>query len=72
MAASSATQTPKPEQFDLTVDDGMHDAHDGTAKVLADQEQAVLERKLAIADQIANNLGPHSSTADQSYVARLT
>ena len=72
MAASSATQTPKPEHFDLTIDDDMQDAQDGTRKVLAEQEQATLERKIAIAQQIANHLGPQSSTADQSYVARLT
>ena len=71
MAASPSTQTPKAEQFDLTLNDDMNDAQDGLRKVLAEQEQANLERKIAIAQQITNHLGPHSSTADQSYVARL-
>ena len=72
MAASAATQTPKPEQFDLTIDDDMHVAHDGTSKVLAEQEQAVLERKIAVAEIVAHHLGPSSTTADQACVARLT
>ena len=72
MAASSATQKPKPEQFDLTIDDDRHDAHDGTSKVLAEQEQAVLERKIAVAEIVAHHLGPSSTTADQACMARLT
>ncbi len=71
-AASSARQTPIPYNIDLTVDDDMTDARDGTAKVLSDQERAALERQITISRQILNHLGPHSSTADQSYVARLT
>ena len=72
MAASASTQTPKPQQFDMTINDDMQDAQDGTAKVLAEREQTILERRIAIAEQIANHLGPQYSTTDQSYVARLT
>ncbi len=73
MAGRATSKTPVAlEQFDLTLDDDMDDAGDATAKVLADQEQANLEGKITIAQQIANNLGPHFLTADQSYVARLT
>ena len=57
--------------FDLTLDDDMGDAADETGKALAEHEQKVLEKKLDIARQIAANLGPHASTADQSYVSRL-
>ena len=72
MAASAATQTSKPEQVDLTKKDDMHDAHDGTSKVLAEQERAVLERKREVAEVVAQHLGPQASTADQTYVACLT
>ena len=72
MAAAAAAPASKPEQFDLTISDDMHDAHDGTQKILAEHGQAKLEKKIAIAEQIANHLGPHSATADQSYVSRLT
>ncbi len=41
----SASKVPIPEQFDLTVDDTMDDAHDGAAKALAEREQAILEKK---------------------------
>ena len=44
---------------------------DETGKVLAEHEQAKLDNKFQIAQQIANHLGPHASTADQSYVSRL-
>ena len=50
----------------------MDDAHDDTSRLLAEHERKVLENKISIAEQVANNLGPHSSTADQSYVARFT
>jgi hypothetical protein len=65
MAASAATQTPKPEQFDFTNDDDMHDAHDGTSKILAEQEQAVLQRNREVAKVVAKHLGPQASTAPQ-------
>jgi hypothetical protein len=66
---ASTTQTVQPEQFDMTIDDDMNDAFDGTAKVLAEQKRVTLEKKAAIAQQIANNLGPHSDTANKEYVA---
>ncbi len=49
----------------------MHDAHDGTSKVFAEQERAVLERKREVAEVVAQHLGPQASAADQSYVARF-
>ena len=49
----------------------MDDAGDETGKVLAERQRKVLEKKLEIARQIAAHLGPHASTADQSYVSRL-
>ena len=69
--ATSTTQTAQPQQFDTIIDDDTHDAHDGTSKVLAEQRHATLEKNVAIAQQIANNLGPHSETANEEYVAQL-
>ena len=57
--------------FDLAVDDDVGDAADETAKVLAEHERKTQEKKERIARQIAAHLGPHASTADQSYVSRL-
>ncbi len=72
MATSMATQTSKPEQFDMTIDDDVLEAHDGTSKVFAEQERAVLERKREVTELLAQHLGQQASTADQSYVPRLT
>ena len=57
--------------FYLTINDDMGDAADETGKVLAEHERAKREKQEEIARQIAAHLGPHASTADQSYVARL-
>ena len=57
--------------FDMTINDDMDDAGDDTAKVLAENERAAADKKVAIAQQIANNLG-HQSDANPSFVAELT
>ncbi len=72
MAACAATQTSKPEQSDLTVDDDMHNAHDGTYEVLVEQERTVVERKREVSEVVTQHLGPQASRAEQPYVARLT
>lgn len=71
-AASSSTQTPNRQMFDMTVDDDMRDTKEELSKVLAENAQHKLDKNISIANQIAQNLGPHSATADQSYVSRLT
>ena len=70
--ATASTQADAPQQFDLTIDEDMNDAYEETKKVMEEKEQSDLEKKLEVARQIAQHLGPHASTADQSYVCRLT
>ena len=71
-AGRSASQVPVPKQFDMGINDGMNEAQAETERVFEQMSRDVLERKKSIGEQIAQNLGPHSATADQSYVARLT
>ena len=61
----------RPELFDLTINDDMGDAGDDTAKVLAENERAKADKRVAIAQQIANHLGPQAEP-NKSYVASLT
>jgi len=67
--ASSSTQTA--DQFDMTIDDDMDDRYDDMQRILAAHEEFKRQHRMSIAQQIANHLGPHSSTADQSFVSRL-
>ncbi len=50
----------------------MRDAFDGTSKVFAEQERAALDRTREVSEVVAQDVGPQTSTPDQSYVARLT
>ncbi len=52
--SASSTQTPKVEQFDLTIDDDMQDAQGGASKVLVEREQTILANKITISQQIVN------------------
>jgi len=69
VTATSSTQTA--QQFDMTIDDDLDDRHDDFKKFLAEHEQLKKAQQQSITQQIANHLGPHSSSADQSYVSRL-
>ncbi len=55
----------------MTIDDDMDDLYDDYQKQLNEALKAEQDKKNAIAAQIQNHLGPHSSTADQSFVSRL-
>ncbi len=72
MAGAAATTISKPEQFDSTIDEDMADAQEDFKKALKEQVQARPDQNAAIAQQTANSLGPHFSTADQSHAACLT
>ena len=59
------------QQFDMAIDDNMDDSMEYYSKLLDEHLKAEQDKKNSIAAQIQNHLGPHSSTADQSYVSRL-
>ena len=59
------------EQFDMTIDDDMDESYDKFSQMLEEALEAEQRKKNSIAAQIQNHLGPHSSTADQSFVSRL-
>jgi len=50
----------------------MDDLFDNYQRQLDEALKAEQDKKKSIAAQIQNHLGPHSSTADQSFVSRLT
>ena len=84
-AASSSGGPPQPppsgpkkgqapaavQQFDMTIDDNMDDLMDYYSNQFDEHLKAEQDKKNSIAAQIQNHLGPHSSTADQSFVSRL-
>ena len=61
----------RPEVFEMAASDAMQEAANETARVLAENERARAAKSSAVAQQIANHMGPNSS-ADPSYIARLT
>ena len=70
MAGRAAAKAPDVfnKQFDLTIDDDMKDAGNGSGQAMADHQQKVLEKKIAVANEAAQNLGEGHN---QAYVARL-
>ena len=55
----------------MAIDDDMDDRNDELKMILAAHEEFERMQQNSIAQQIANHLGPHASSADQSYVSRL-
>ena len=55
----------------MSIDDDMGDLMDYYSKQLDEHLKAEQDKKNSIAAQIQNHLGPHSSTADRSFVSRL-
>ena len=55
MAGRAAAKAPDVfnKQFDLTIDDDMKDAADGSGQAMADHQQKVLEKKIAVANEAA-------------------
>ncbi len=65
MAGAAATATPKPEQFDLTIDDDMAEAQADMEHVLEEQVQA--RRGCALIVCTSSRL----NQSDESHINRI-
>jgi len=69
MSAASAQTT---EMFDMTMDDDMEGIQQEYEDFRLMHAQMMEENRRTIKEIIHQNLGPHSNTADQSFISRLT